>query len=150
MKSERHSKILEKVEKQEIETQEELLNLLKASGFDVTQATVSRDIRDLRLVKVQATSGKYCYSVHSAPHPIDNLQKLKVLFEQAVIHVDYANNLVVIQCYVGMANAVCVSMDTITWNGVVGTISGDDTILVIMRTNELAKEFVEEVSKLLK
>ncbi|MFT8889335.1 arginine repressor [Ethanoligenens sp.] len=138
MKQGRHEKILEFISTHEISTQDELLCLLRENGYPVTQATVSRDIKQLRLFKTLSGSGKYIYT---APK-IENGElssKFDILLEESVVKIDAVFNQVVIKCYSGLANAVCAAMDTMHFQGLVGTLAGDDTILVIMRTEEDAK-----------
>lgn len=148
MKSKRHSKILELIDEFEIETQEELLGKLKSEGYKVTQATVSRDIKELRLIKLQSSKG-YKYAVNSSKE-VDMSFKFHAVFSEAVTGIDCAENMVVIQCYVGMANAACAALDSIHWKGVIGTIAGDDTIFCVMRDKANAMDFVKQLKKLLK
>lgn len=150
MKSKRHAKILDIIANFDIETQEELLDKLKESNFNVTQATVSRDIKELQLVKVQVDDGGYRYSVSPAYEPADMSFKFHSVFKESVVSIDYTDNLVVIKCFVGMANAACAALDSIQWKGVVGTIAGDDTILCIMRDKSQALPFVKQLKKLIK
>lgn len=149
MKVDRHSKIVELIGKYQIETQEELAEHLKRSGYHVTQATVSRDIKELRLVKVLAHNGKYRYSANMQQPKMDMSFKFHSIFSQSVQGVDYAGNMVSVKCFTGMANAACAALDSIHWNGVVGTLAGDDTIFVLMRTEERAAELVRELKNLL-
>ena len=149
MKSMRHAKILELIAAFEIDTQEELLKRLNESGFKVTQATVSRDIKELRLVKVQAGSG-YKYSLNTGKEGVDMSFKFHAVFSESVLGIDHAENLVVIKCFVGMANAACAALDSVQWKGVVGTIAGDDTILCVMRDKQGAAKFAGQLQKLLK
>ncbi len=149
MKSKRHAKILELIAEMEIDTQEELLRRLNENGFKVTQATVSRDIKELRLIKVQAADG-YKYSTNANQDSVDMSFKFHAVFSESVVKIDHAENMVVIRCYVGMANAACAALDSIQWQGVVGTIAGDDTILCIMRDKHNAVTFAEQLHKLLK
>lgn len=146
MKHSRHDKILELISEQDISTQEELLQLLKQSGYNVTQATVSRDIKQLRLVKTLSGSGKYVY-VGNKSDSNDLANKFDVLFSESTIKLDHVMNQIVIKCYSGLANAVCAALDTIHYDGIVGTISGDDTILIIMRSEKSAEEFAGLLSK---
>ena len=148
MKTVRHAKILELIAEHSIDTQEELLKWLRKSGFDVTQATVSRDIKELRLVKTLASDGNYRYAT-SKDEKSDISYKFHSIFTESVISVDCASNFVVIKCYVGMANAACAALDSMHWNGIVGTLAGDDTIFVLMRTMEHAIQLVDELKKLL-
>ena len=149
MKSKRHAKILELIAEFEIDTQEELLNKLNDKGFKVTQATVSRDIRELRLVKVQAASG-YKYSLGSGKESVDMSFKFHTVFSESVLNVESAENLVVIKCYSGMANAACAALDSVSWKGLVGTIAGDDTVLCVMTDKGIAVKFTVQLRKLLK
>jgi len=149
MKSKRHAKILELISNFEIDTQEELLRRLNENGFKVTQATVSRDIKELRLIKVQGASG-YKYSTNVSKDTVDMSFKFHAVFSESVNSIDCAENIVVIRCYVGMANAACAALDSIEWNGVVGTIAGDDTIFCVTRNKQNAVELAEQLHKLIK
>lgn len=114
----------------------------------MTQATVSRDIKELRLVKVQSGGGKYKYSTNSSKESVDMSFKFHAVFSESVNSIDLAENIVVIKCYVGMANAACAALDSIEWKGVVGTLAGDDTIFCVMRDKQGAADFVEQLKKL--
>ena len=148
MKTRRHAKILELIQEHHIDTQEELLRCLKDEGYDVTQATVSRDIKELRLLKTLGSDGKYRYSTGKTDS-LDISSKFYTLFSDSVLSVDYANNIAVIKCMTGMAQAVCAAMDSIHWDGVVGTLAGDDTIFVLCRNENGAVNLVSEFKKLL-
>lgn len=148
MKTRRHAKILELIETNDIDTQEELLKLLMQNGFKITQATVSRDIKELRLVKVQSTGGGYKYAINTAPDSVDMSFKFHAVFSESVTSITSAENIVVIKCYVGMANAACAALDSIRWDGVVGTLAGDDTIFCVMESKRAASAFVEQLKKL--
>lgn len=150
MKSKRHAKILELITEFEIDTQEELLKKLNENDFRVTQATVSRDIKELRLIKVQAGASGYKYSLNSGKENADMAFKFHAVFCESVVSVDFAENLVVIKCYAGMANAACAALDSVTWKGLVGTIAGDDTILCVMREWGAAQRLAGQLQKLLK
>ena len=145
----RHAKILELIAEHEIDTQEELLGKLNENGFKVTQATVSRDIRELRLVKVQAGSG-YKYALGPGKESVSMGFKFHAVFSESVVNIDFAENLVIIKCYVGMANAACAALDSVQWKGLVGTIAGDDTILCAMRQKQDAVKLAGQLQKLLK
>jgi len=148
MKSNRQEKIIQLITENAIETQEEILVYLREHGYDVMQATVSRDIKQLKLVKTQTNDGRYKYAV-SASNSRDNISsKFVSLFSETVTGIDYANNLVVVKCYVGMANAACAALDAMKFDGIVGTLSGDDTIFIAMRSEEFAKELTEELKKI--
>lgn len=137
MKKGRHAKIIELIQKNEISTQDELLMELRSCGYTVTQATVSRDIKELQLVKILSKSGKYCYAVSSVKQ-IDARSNLQPLFSSSVISVDYAQNLVVIRTVPGMAQAVCTSIDAAGFEDVLGSVAGDDTIFLAAKSNEKA------------
>lgn len=147
MKKSRHTKILELIAGREIGTQEELLALLRGQGFDVTQATVSRDIKELRLVKNLSKSGEYIYSTGRGDESANLSAKFYVLFSDSVVKMDYVFNQIVIKCYSGLANAVCASMDLMNFENVVGTIAGDDTILIIMRSEQSATELFNQLKQ---
>ena len=149
MKSKRHSKILELISNHSIDTQEELLRKLNECGFKVTQATVSRDIKELRLIKTQSPDGGYHYTTGSHRNSVDMSFKFHAIFSESVNSVDYAMNTVVVKCYTGMANAACAVLDAMNHEGVVGTLAGDDTIFVLMRDEKMAVALVENIKKLI-
>jgi transcriptional regulator of arginine metabolism len=149
MKTKRHKAILDIIENQEICTQEGLLEQLKQLGFDVTQATVSRDIKMLDLVKTMTENGKYRYTQRLDYIAKKNSAKFKSVFIEATLSVDYALNTVVIKCHVGMANAACAALDTMHFDDVVGTLAGDDTIFVLMRSEPAAKKLVDKILEML-
>ena len=146
MKHIRHDKILELIDENDISTQEELLSLLKESGFDVTQATVSRDIKQLRLIKTLSAGGKYIYTAGKS-EPNDLSYRFDSLLKESTVKVDHVFNQIIVKCYSGLANAVCASLDAMHFDGVVGTISGDDTFLVIMRSQQQADELFQQLEK---
>ena len=147
MKRKRLELILKTIENKDISTQEELLYELRGHGLDVTQATVSRDIKELGLVKSMGRNGKYRYAVpkNTGGEAIRNFHNI---IAPSVLWVDYAMNTVVIKCYAGMAQAVCAAIDTMEFNGVVGTLAGDDTIFVLCRNEQNAVEFMHSVKNL--
>ncbi len=149
MKTKRHTKILEIVRDRAVETQEDLMELLRHEGFQVTQATVSRDIKELRLVKTLGADGTY----HYAPAKAESVTisgQFYSLFSDTVQSVDYAGNIVVVRCLSGMAQAVCASMDSMHWKDVVGTLAGDDTMICIVKDESRAVGLVTELKKLIK
>jgi len=147
MKYNRHAKILEIIENNFIETQEELAEKLKEIGMDVTQATVSRDIKELRLIKVMADNGRYRYAPFSqSENRISN--KLITVFTESYVSSDYANNIVVVKTLPGMAQASASAVDSLKWPEIVGTIAGDDTIMIVCRAEKMAEELVEKFSKM--
>ena len=147
MKKRRKAKILEIINNFEIETQEELQSKLRDAGFEVTQATISRDIRELRLVKEQSESGRYIYSAGKKNYNDNMAGRFISIFSESIISVDYALNTVCVKCFSGTANAACVAIDSMQWSGVVGTIAGDDTIFVLCKTEEFAKNFTLNLEK---
>lgn len=149
MKSRRHAKILELINSRPIDTQDELLNLLRASGFSVTQATVSRDIKELRLIKTLTADGQYHYTSHGNVPKSEMSGKFLIIFTESVKEIDSAGNMLVIKCHTGMANAVCAALDTMHWSGVVGTLAGDDTIFMVMRDDHNARELVMQLRKII-
>lgn len=137
MKSARHQAILDLIEKHPIDRQEDLLSYLRETGFDVTQATVSRDIRDLQLVKVADAEGRYRYMPAAASGKVAHSpSRFETIFRESVLEVDYAGHMVLVKCFSGMANAACEVFDAKQWGNVVGTLSGDDTFFILMRTEE--------------
>jgi len=149
MKYSRHAKILELIEKYQIETQEELAEKLKEHGVDVTQATVSRDIKELRLIKVMVDNEHYKYA--SMSHTEGNLtNKLLTIFTESFVSCDYANNIVVVKTLPGMAQASASAVDSLKWPEIVGTIAGDDTIMIVCRAEKIAEELVNKLSKMTK
>ncbi len=149
-KSQRHAAILDLIQRKTVRTQEELLDELKAMGFDTTQATVSRDIRDLKIVKTSDKGGGYQYAPTVPANDGDLAAKLKTIFTEAVYKVDCACNIVVLKTYAGMGSAAGVAVDSMHLEGVVGTLSGDDTMLIVARTYEDATAISSVLSGLLK
>lgn len=147
MKYSRHAKILELIEKYPIDTQEELAEKLKEMGMDVTQATISRDIKELKLIKVADGNDIYRYAVVSQNEgPITN--RLLTIFAESFTSCDYANNIVVVKTLPGMAQASASALDSLKWPEIVGTIAGDDTIMIVCRAEKMAEELVNKLSRL--
>lgn len=144
MKSQRQSKILELISQIDIETQEQLLAELEKSGFHSTQATISRDIKELRIVKELSHNGSYRYTVHHN-ETTSFFSRLNNIFHECVIKLDYVQNIVVIKTLPGLASAACSAVDGMDMAYIVGTIAGDDTGLIVMRDAEYAREFYEEL-----
>ncbi|MCJ7839365.1 transcriptional regulator ArgR [Lederbergia sp. NSJ-179] len=134
-KGQRHIKIRELIGKKEIETQDDLVEQLENAGFNVTQATISRDIKELHLVKVPLPDGRYKYSL-PADQRFNPLQKLKRSLTDSFVGIDYAQNLIVMKTLPGNAQAVGALIDQLDWEEIMGSICGDDTCLIICRTNE--------------
>lgn len=143
MKNRRHEAILEIITEQPVATQELLIELLAQRGIKTTQATLSRDIQQLSLVKQRDENGVYRYSMPAAA------AAEKSLFEEAVISVDYAMNTIVLKCRAGMAQGTCAAIDSVEHQGIVGTIAGDDTIFILVRSEadakKLSKKFRSEL-----
>jgi len=141
MKGQRLLKIREIISTQEIETQEDLVDKLKEAGFQVTQATVSRDIKELHLVKTPTAKGTYKYALPAEPS-YNPEQKLRRMLLDSFISIDRAENLVVMKTLPGNAHAVGAIIDALDWPEILGTICGDDTLLIIVRTTEGAPGIV--------
>ncbi len=148
-KGQRHIKIREIIANNDIETQDELVDELKNAGYNVTQATVSRDIKELHLVKVPLQDGRYKYSL-PADQRFNPLQKLKRALMDSFVSIDRANNLIVMKTLPGNANAVGALIDNLDWNEILGTICGDDTILIICRTTEDSPQLCERFLEMLR
>lgn len=147
MKMNRHAKIVELINKHHIETQEELAEYLTEEGFKVTQATVSRDIRDLKLTKVPTDDGRQKYAVHQTAETEMSEKYIRVL-KDGYISMDMAQNILVIKTVSGMAMAVCAAIDAMRWNEVVGSIAGDDTIMCAIRSVEDTVIVMDKISKI--
>lgn len=143
MKNKRQYKILEIIKEHDVETQEMLQSLLCEYGFNVTQATVSRDIKELGLIKKAGENGVYKYIEPMAGKSKQNI------FVDTVTSIDYAINIVVIKCHNGMAQAACAALDSMNYSNIVGTIAGDDTIFAVMRTEYDAKKLVNAFKELI-
>jgi len=149
MKYNRHAKILDIIENHDVSTQDELAEKLRQQGLDVTQATISRDIKELRLVKVMDSEGKTKYAVINNDSGVLSEKLLSVL-RGGYVSSDYANNILVIKTLPGMASAVASSLDSLGWMAIIGTIAGDDTIMIITRAERIAEELQEKISQLLR
>lgn len=147
MKVNRHAKIIELIGKYQIETQEELANYLTQEGFKVTQATVSRDIRDLKLTKIPTDDGKQRYTVHPKSDTTLSDKYVRVL-RDGFASMDMAQNILVIRTVSGMAMAVATAIDALEFSEVVGTIAGDDTIMCAIRTVEDTMRVMEKINKM--
>ena len=148
MKSQRHARILELVSKYEIETQEDMMTRLLADGFKVTQATVSRDLKELKLTKTLTARGTYRYAVNTARQHTGSV-KLNNAMVDSIIQVDYSLNNVVIKTYPGLANAVASGVDALNMHSILGCVAGDDTIMLVLRSADASRTFSVELSGLL-
>ncbi|MEW4370393.1 transcriptional regulator AhrC/ArgR [Paenibacillus kandeliae] len=144
MKGQRHIKIREIITHQDIETQDDLVEALRQAGFQVTQATVSRDIKELLLIKIPTDDGRYKYSLPTDQR-YNPVQKLKRALVDNFLQIDYTNNLVVMKCLPGTANSIASLVDSMEWPQIMGTISGDDTMLIICRTGEDSQKVIEQI-----
>ena len=148
MKKNRHEAILSLIEKENIGTQEELMLKLNAMGYKVTQATVSRDIKSLKLVKTPLSGGQYKYSFVNSETD-DNAEKYYSILSHSVTGVDYAGNMAVVKCYSGMAQAACASLDNLFSERIVGTLAGDDTIFVLCTNESAAAQFKSNLERII-
>lgn len=148
MKNKRHEKIIELIEEYSIETQEELAKRLNDAGFEVTQATVSRDIKKLSLIKVKANGNHQRYTVNTGAIP-ERSDKLTRVLKDAITSMEDAQNILVIKTVSGMAMAVAAALDSLKIPEIIGSIAGDDTIMCVVKDNRQAKELIEKLNKLL-
>lgn len=148
LKNRRQFAIIDIISNYRVRTQEELCELLREQGFDVTQATVSRDIKELKLVKVPDDDG-YHYAMPDTQIPRSSLERLRRLFRDSVISVVYSENLVVIKTLPGTANAVAAAIDSSDVSDILGTLAGDDTILVVARGREYAEPICRRFRELI-
>ena len=149
MKSQRHAKILEIISNKNIETQEQLLAELQEEGFRGTQATISRDIKELRVVKELTSLGTYRYTVSSSDLGSSFSVRLNTIFRECVISFDYAQNIIVVRTLPGLASAAGSAIDAMNLNTIVGTLAGDDTVMIVMRDTNAAATLCGEIKSLL-
>ncbi len=149
MKTQRQSKIVEIVSTRDIETQEQLLEALEEAGFSSTQATISRDIRELRIVKELTKFGTYRYTTSSKEVVGSFSSRLNTIFKECTTSFDYAQNIVVIHTIPGLGGAAASAVDAMNMSFVLGTIAGDDTVMIVMRDSNAAAAFCGEIRNLL-
>lgn len=149
MKSQRQAKILEIISTRNVETQEQLLAALQQEGFRGTQATISRDIKELRIVKELTSLGTYRYTTSSNEMRGSFSSRLNTIFRECVISYDYAQNILVIRTLPGLASAAGSAIDAMNLSTIVGSLAGDDTVIVIMRDTNAAATFCGEIKNLL-
>lgn len=149
MKSKRQAKIMEIITNRNVETQEQLLALLQAEGFRVTQATISRDIKELRIIKELTNLGTYRYSAPNNEVANSFSARLNTIFRECVTGFDYAQNIIVIRTLPGLASAAGSAIDSMNMGMVVGSLAGDDTVMVVMRDNNSAAAFCGEIRNLI-
>ena len=145
MKRKRQAEILSIISEYEIENQEMLQNILTARGYSVTQATISRDINELNLENAISNNGVSCYmKAHKA-----NGAHFENIFRQSVIRIEYAGNIVCVKCRSGLANGACATLDSMNIDYVVGTIAGDDTFFILVKTESDAKTLTAQLKKMI-
>lgn len=149
MKSQRQAKILEIISNKNIETQEQLLAELQAEGFRGTQATISRDIKELRIVKELTSLGTYRYTISTSDLGGSFSARLNTIFRECVISFDYAQNIIVVRTLPGLASAAGSAIDAMNLNTIVGTLAGDDTVMIVMRDTNAAATLCGEIKSLL-
>ena len=150
MKTDRQRRILEIVEREPIDTQELLQQRLQEQGVVCTQATISRDIKQLHLIKEPVGQGRYRYTVSSQRNRLNVADKLRNIFRESITSVDFAQNLVVIKTMAGLATAAAAALDSMNIPYVVGSLAGDDTVMLVMKDTESARGFCEEIHDMLR
>ena len=146
MKSARQSKIIELIEEYDIMTQEELSELLSQGGFPNTQATISRDIRELKLTKITTASGKPKYAIQQ-PQDVDIWRKYRQVLAAGILTMETSENLIVIKTVSGVAMAVAAALDNLDINGLMGCIAGDDTIIAVARSKDMSEKVIANIEK---
>lgn len=150
MKEKRQAEIIRIISESAVETQEQLLERLRLSGIKTTQATISRDIKELHLVKEPAGGGAYRYALVPQKHGHTNhTGRLRNIFKEGVVSFDVAQNIVVVKTMPGLGSAAGAALDNMEIQGFVGSLAGDDTAILIMRTNRDAEEFLDEIQSML-
>ena len=148
MKNKRQAKIMEIISNINVETQEQLLALLQQEGFRVTQATISRDIKDLRIIKELTSLGTYRYAASASEVRNSFTSRLNTIFKECVVSFDYAQNIIVIRTMPGFASAAASAIDAMHMKTIVGSLAGDDTVMVVMRDNNAAAALCDEIRSL--
>lgn len=148
MKGKRQAAIIEIIEKYDIETQDELAERLQEAGFSATQATISRDIREMKLTKLALSNGRQKYIVLKQ-NEFSNQEKYKRVLADGILSMEIAQNIIVVKTVAGMAMAVAAALDGLEIEGVVGCIAGDDTIMCVVRTNDMSREVVASIRKIM-
>ncbi len=149
MKTQRQAKIMEIISTTIVDTQEQLLILLEEAGFHTTQATISRDIKELRIVKELTSLGNYRYTTGNNDMEGTFSARLNTIFKECVIDFDYAQNIIVVRTLPGLASAAASAIDGMNIHAVVGSLAGDDTVMIVMRDNNSAAVFCGEMKSLL-
>lgn len=149
MKTQRQAKIMEIISTRDVETQEQLLQALQEAGFSSTQATISRDIKELRIVKELTGFGAYRYCASNRDDNSAFSARLNTIFRECIVNYDFAQNIIVIKTMPGLASAAASAIDSMNMSVVVGTLAGDDTVMIVMRDNAAAAAFCGEIKDLL-
>ncbi len=144
MKKNRQEALIEIIKQNEVSTQGALTALLKAQGYDVTQATVSRDIRDLKIIKIQGKSGRLCYGMPDNKNSVSHTGAVRI-FKEGITSVDYAGNIVIVKTLSGMANAVGAGIDALSDGDILGTVAGDDTIMCVVRDTDACLRLIDKL-----
>ena len=150
MKNDRQNQLLQIITEENIETQEQLLDRLRSRGIKSTQATISRDIKELHLIKEPAGQGRYRYAVSAHRTKLNFADRLRTIFRESLLSVDYAQHIVVIKTMPGLAHGAASTLDSMTIADMVGSLAGDDTVMIVMRDTESAAAFVVEVREMLR
>lgn len=150
MKNERQAKILEIIKAEPIETQEQLQQALSEMGIACTQATISRDIKQLHLIKEPIGQGKYRYAISIQRKRLNIADKLRTIFRESIVGVDHAQNIVVLKTMSGLASAAATALDSMRINSVVGSLAGDDTVFLITRDTDSARELCGEIAEMMR
>ena len=148
MKAKRHAMIIKLITSQNVETQEELAGILREQGFSVTQATVSRDIKELRLIKVLTAEGKYKYATVEKAEA-DLQERFIRMFSNCVLSIAAAGNLIVIKTITGSASAAAEAVDSLKWPDILGSIAGDNTIFAVIENEKKCEELISKLNKIL-
>lgn len=147
MKSTRHEKILQILQNEVVETQEELANRLREEGIDATQATISRDIKELRLQKALNENGNYRYTAPTRTYEPELDTRLRTIFRESIVSVDFAGNIVIIKTLPGLASAACSAVDAMHLEYIVGSLAGDDTGIIIVREESFAEALCSKLAE---
>ena len=150
MKGSRQAEILRIIGEQEIETQDQLLQELQKKGISSTQATISRDIKELRLVKELTHRGSYKYVVSERKNSFNAAGRLRNIFKEGVTSFEVAQNIIVVKTMPGLASAACAALDGMGIEAMLGSLAGDDTAMLVMRTNEDAEQLCDEIHKMMR
>ncbi len=150
MKNDRQNHLLQIIAEENIETQEQLLERLQSRGIKSTQATISRDIKELHLIKEPAGQGRYRYAVSAHRTKLNFADRLRTIFRESLLSADYAQNIVIIKTMPGLAAGAASALDGMNIADMVGSLAGDDTVMIVMRDTESASVFVSEIKEMLR